>query len=50
MDFVEALSGLWHAWLVLLGWIPFWDPWGAITAAFFLLYFIGRLSRTRNSL
>jgi len=50
MDFYEALTGLWHAWLILLGWIPFWDPWGAITAAFFLLYFLGRLARHNNTL
>ena len=50
MDFYEAISGLWDAWLVLLGWIPFWDPWGAITAAFFLLYFLGRLSRRSDPL
>jgi len=50
MDFFDALSGLWHAWLVLLGWIPFWDPWGAIAAGFFLLYFIGRLTSRNQAL
>lgn len=46
MNFNEALSGLWQAWLVFENWIPFWDPFGAVTAAFFLLYFFGRLTRT----
>lgn len=50
MGFVEALGGLWNAWLVLLGWIPFWDPWGAIVAAVFSVYFIGRLARSNRPL
>ena len=45
MDFYEALTGLWEAWLILARWIPFWDPWGAVVAAFFMLYFFGRLTQ-----
>ncbi len=48
MDFYEALGGLWQAWMVFARWIPFWDPWGGVTAAFFLLYFLGRIARSEG--
>jgi len=46
MGFFEGLGSLWEAWMLFENWIPFWDPWGAVTAGLFLLYFFGRLART----
>lgn len=43
MTFFEAITGLWDAWTIFRYWIPFWDPWGAMATAFFLLYMMGRL-------